>query len=318
MIYRRKRQQYFWSLMALSLLISAALGFLAFKIVKITGGQITECGCAADTFNSPWFLGLSGLIGLMLVSGLILASIKTIRIITIQRRLVKGLKLLHNSSLPPLNLRGGDEVNIFQQNAPQAFCYGFLHPQVAVSTGLLQSLSPDEIKAVISHERAHQQSHEPLKILIGEFFSRMFYFIPLMKKLFSSYKTAAELAADEAAANDASISKAIISLSDVIQMPAGALSHFSAALDARVNRILNKQYIFRLNFSGASLIISLFFVIMMGVVLVWNPKTAHAHDQQCQMQVKACHKEQTPSQWRIMDCASGECAVTNSNNYLIY
>jgi len=309
MIYSSKRQQYFWSLMVLSLLISAALGYLAFKIIKIVSGRATECGCAADTFGNPWFLGLSGLVGLLMLSGIILGLAKATKIIMAQGRLTRNL---------PLIKANHEGARVFQQDAPQAFCYGFLRPKVAVSTGLLQSLSSDEIKAVISHEQAHQQSHEPLKILVGEFLSRMFYFIPLIQKLFTSYQTAAELAADEAAANDTSISKAIISLSDVIQMPVGALSNFSAALDARVKRILDKQYVFRLNFSSKSLVISLFFVIIIGVALAWNPAPAHAHNQQCQMQITACHdKKQSTPQWEIMDCASGECATTNSNDYLI-
>lgn len=80
-----------------------------------------------------------------------------------------------------------------------SFVYGLLAPRVALSTGMLERLSPEELRAALEHERYHVRNLDPLRELIARVLAESLFFLPLAASLHHRYAAARELAADRRA-----------------------------------------------------------------------------------------------------------------------
>lgn len=80
-----------------------------------------------------------------------------------------------------------------------SFAYGVLAPRVAVSRGLVESASPEELDAVLEHERYHVQNLDPLKVLLARALPAAVFYVPALRHLRRRYVAGRELAADRRA-----------------------------------------------------------------------------------------------------------------------
>jgi Zn-dependent protease with chaperone function len=80
-----------------------------------------------------------------------------------------------------------------------SFVYGVMTPRVAVSRGLLERATGDELRAVLEHERYHVRNIDPLKAAIVRVLSEALFFLPALSSLRARYVAARELAADRRA-----------------------------------------------------------------------------------------------------------------------
>lgn len=98
--------------------------------------------------------------------------------------------LLQESGLPP------GRVVFFSGPLSFACTAGLLYPKVYVSTGLVDSLNDEEVKAVLRHEQSHLKRRDPLLSLIVFFIARFFLFLPWARKLLRTSRKESELIAD--------------------------------------------------------------------------------------------------------------------------
>jgi beta-lactamase regulating signal transducer with metallopeptidase domain len=54
-------------------------------------------------------------------------------------------------------------IDLIDMPIPLAFCYGLLRPRIMLTTGLRALLAPDELAAVLQHERTHLRRYDPLR-----------------------------------------------------------------------------------------------------------------------------------------------------------
>ncbi len=80
-----------------------------------------------------------------------------------------------------------------------SFVYGLMTPRVAVSRGLLERTTDDELRAVLEHERYHVRNVDPLKAAIVRVLSEALFFLPALDSLRARYVAGRELAADRRA-----------------------------------------------------------------------------------------------------------------------
>lgn len=92
-----------------------------------------------------------------------------------------------------------DSVIFLDLPAPQAYCAGFVRPQVAVSRGLLEILDDGALLAVLAHERQHLQRRDPLRYLIADTLVDAAAMVPLAVALRQRMEARIEIAADRAA-----------------------------------------------------------------------------------------------------------------------
>ena len=81
-----------------------------------------------------------------------------------------------------------------------SFTFGLRHPQVAVSRGLVDVASPDELAAALEHERYHVRNLDPLKVLVARTAGPALFYLPVLRDLHRRYVAGRELAADRRAA----------------------------------------------------------------------------------------------------------------------
>jgi hypothetical protein len=106
--------------------------------------------------------------------------------------------------LPPglvaaISRTGIREVGCLAADAPTAFCAGSLRPRILVSEGLVSRLGPDELDAVLLHEREHARTFEPLIRAAHEAAAEVFFYIPLVRWWSGRRLEDAELRADRVA-----------------------------------------------------------------------------------------------------------------------
>ena len=82
---------------------------------------------------------------------------------------------------------------------PAAYCVAGPHPTVILTTAVLQALNPDQVDAVLAHERAHLASHHHRLLAIARIGRQVLPFLPLMRDADTQITRLVEMHADDAA-----------------------------------------------------------------------------------------------------------------------
>ena len=112
-------------------------------------------------------------------------------------RLVRGFRA-RGRDLPGLAF----DATRFPDELPVAALAGIIHPRLLLSDVLLHSLSPEELRAVVAHERAHVAARENLKRFLLRASPDPLALLPAGSRLRATFEEAAEAAADRAACAD--------------------------------------------------------------------------------------------------------------------
>lgn len=107
-----------------------------------------------------------------------------------------------------------ENVFIFTQAKPQAFCFGIRNPKIYISTGLIQLMSPNELEVILRHEKYHLEHRDTLTLLLASMIESLFPFFPVVSDFIRVYRTDREVAADNAATTNATDKQ---SLKDVLR-----------------------------------------------------------------------------------------------------
>lgn len=86
---------------------------------------------------------------------------------------------------------------IVSNPAPIAITMGFICPKIVISTGLINLLTDEELKAVVSHEIYHKENRDPLKIFLLSLCASTIGYIPILKWFNHQYRIIQEVLADE-------------------------------------------------------------------------------------------------------------------------
>ena len=108
-------------------------------------------------------------------------------------------QLIPSGALAELAARLGlaGRIDVVVDVRPFSFCYWFLRPRVCVSTGLVERLQPDELEAVLLHERSHLRRRDPLRLVVARYFAAGLYVVPVVEDLVEHYTLEKELEADQ-------------------------------------------------------------------------------------------------------------------------
>ncbi|MDE3075119.1 MAG: M56 family metallopeptidase [Chloroflexota bacterium] len=80
-----------------------------------------------------------------------------------------------------------------------ALCHGVWRQRIVVTRGLLDILVPQELEAVLLHERNHLRAGDPIKLLVARVIAETLFFVPVIPRLARGYALAKEVDADRAA-----------------------------------------------------------------------------------------------------------------------
>lgn len=118
---------------------------------------------------------------------------------------------------------------------PAAYCVAGPHPTVILTTAALQTLDPDQLDAVLAHERAHLASHDHRLLAIAKIGRQVLPFLPLMRDADTQITRLVEMHADDAATADRDAGPLATAL--VVLAAAGPAPGLAAAATDAVQRI---------------------------------------------------------------------------------
>lgn len=262
----KKSRIIFYQFLALSLgfiLILFSLARHLYPSVFLLGqsflGQLAEsCGCTYHfSFGRHPFI-FSGLIGLGLGGGLFLGIIawKILKIRNATKKFIQANLRKRKPDLSPKLKKAARLVNLenclieIKETKPVIFCYRFFRPKICVSSSIVKKLYPEELAAVLRHEKQHFSAHDPIKIFFLKIISRVLFFVPGLEFLARQYAIFSELAADGKATNDfrekAHLARALGKIlrwqERLILKNNLAISFFTAGLDERINKLTDSAY----------------------------------------------------------------------------
>jgi Zn-dependent protease with chaperone function len=118
----------------------------------------------------------------------------------------------------------GVPVIVFDHTRPLAFSYGWKRPNIGISTGLIQLLSPLELEAVLEHEYHHCLARDPMKMVFAAGAATAFFFLPVVYRLCQRYFLEKEIEADRRAAEKVGAKAVAAALYKITAFSSGGLS----------------------------------------------------------------------------------------------
>jgi Zn-dependent protease with chaperone function len=125
---------------------------------------------------------------------------------------------------------------------PDAFAvtHGLVRPRILLSSGLVDTLSPAELLAVLRHEQHHVARRDPLRLLAVRVLAGYGWYLPALEWGAERFALRRELAADRAASSGAGVAAlagALLKLADVATPAAVAAVNPKGSLPARIAQL---------------------------------------------------------------------------------
>lgn len=113
----------------------------------------------------------------------------------------QGCQSVESARKSPLVNIQGRQVRLLNTDAPFAGQIGFWHPELVVSQGLLQTLSPDHVDSVLAHEQGHYHYRDTFWFFWLGWVRACTSWLPNTDSLWSELLALRELRADSYAAS---------------------------------------------------------------------------------------------------------------------
>lgn len=182
-----------------------------------------------------------------------------------------------------------------------AFTAGWLRPHIYVAAGLPDSLTAEELCAVLAHEHAHVRRRDPARLSVLRFVGCALFWLPALRRLAADAADDAEISADDSAVRGQPLvlASAIVKLAGwrvsgqdpdrggrALSSGSGVMIGFQrdALLDRRIHRLVGEEAPVVTHVTWRSLAAA-----FAGLVLVWSSGLAVAHPLPTHAEAGAVH-----------------------------
>lgn len=156
--------------------------------------------------------------------------------------------------------RSGAGAIVVDHEIPAAYCLPGSDPAVVLTTAALAALLPEQLAAVLTHERAHIRGRHHIVLAAADGLQRAFPFVPAFRWAYDEQALLLEMSADDAAARQHSrrtVARAMVQMAEG-PGPASALAAGRVAAAERVHRLLGPARVLnRLEVTSVTLMLSL-------------------------------------------------------------
>ncbi|MEU1389763.1 MULTISPECIES: M56 family metallopeptidase [unclassified Nonomuraea] len=232
-----------WQAGAASVVASAVLAALAFAVpAEIVGhglaGLFEACADMLGDGSGVSRVGFAA----MLAAGAVLARVLWCGGTVLVKAAVERRR--HAAMLRLLGRRDAElGVVVIDYDERLAYCVPGRRAQTVITTSALRALTPEQIAAVLEHERAHLRGRHHLVLAGAEALVRAFPRVPLFERARTEIARLVELLADDVAARRhprAQIAAALVSLATG-RAPAFTLGAGGETALSRVRRLLGPE-----------------------------------------------------------------------------
>lgn len=205
---------------------------------------------------------------LLLVMILVKMTNTLLHIKVVQEKVRPEINLPKRLQILISNLNLAGKVKLVSSQTPFAFCFGLACPKIYLSSTLVKTMSPLELKAILIHERYHLEKHDSLSFFIGTLSESLFPFFPVITDLVKNFRIKREINADNEAVkilgNRDVITSAIKKLL-IFEIPVASQYPAFAQMDTLEERILalmGKKRAQRLNIVSLVLSVTVFLAVL--------------------------------------------------------
>ncbi|OKH40026.1 Zn-dependent protease with chaperone function [[Phormidium ambiguum] IAM M-71] len=144
----------------------------------------------------------------------------------------EGLHTVNQIRTYPVQKLKGENCRLFDTDFPYSALIGFWQPELVVSQGLLDSLTPEQLDAVIAHEQAHYYYRDTFWFFWLGWLRSIAFWLPNTEKLWQELLILRELRADHWAAKIVDPLTLAESLLLVVSQPIIPLTNFAVEFSA--------------------------------------------------------------------------------------
>jgi len=223
--------------------IAAGLALAASRYRVGFAGGVTELVKGIFGGRPLQGLGLYDALGLTLAADLALVLGVCFAVVTMRtiRRRARHRKLLDLVTYESPHYPG---TEFLVDERAVAYCLPGVHPRIVLSDGTVTLLEPDELWAVIHHERAHAHERHGLVMLPMAGVSRLFSWIPYARYAPSHISLLLEMAADDFSARRGGrrpLAAALVEMATHGWAPGCAFAAAGSGVVERVSRLLEDR-----------------------------------------------------------------------------
>ncbi|MEV1249569.1 M56 family metallopeptidase [Nonomuraea sp. NPDC049750] len=232
-----------WQAAGVSVVASAVLAALAFAVpADVVGHGLAELfAICADMLSDGSGLTWTSAVALS-AAALLLARAAYCGAAVLLRAHVERRE--HAAMLDLLGQHDNDLGAVVIDYAERlAYCVPGRRAKMVITTGALHTLAPEQVTAVLEHERAHLRGRHHLALAAAEALARAFPGVPLFERARTEITRLIELLADDVAARRhprAQIAAALVRLATG-RAPAFTLGAGGETALTRVRRMLNPE-----------------------------------------------------------------------------
>ncbi|MDP2684341.1 MAG: M56 family metallopeptidase [bacterium] len=290
---QQKTNFIFYSIVAILFSVIVLMTALIINIypifyLAITGHGDMECDCTNHVafLNNHPYIGSLAITAVALVTLFVIyALFQILKNIIVTKQYINNIlinKIKLSSKVKDISRSIGINNQIVEINSeiPEIFCFGFIKPTICISSGLIQQVSKNQLRAILLHEKNHLMSYDPLKLCVANTLRKSLFFIPGIKKLIDYFIVNLELSADERATNNFKeikpLGSALLKISDLHkvnnkQNPSSLAVSFLSITEVRIDRLINKSSSITFKWNIKKLIIGAF-VFMGLLVIIFNSR----------------------------------------------
>lgn len=209
-----------WQAATVSLMLTVALLAvgLAVPVTALSGdvaNLLQACVMAVrDQYATPGGT-TAGITGILLAAGI---SARCAWVLISSARASRRARTAHQQALILVGRRGRERgVTVVEDRAVAAYCVPGRGRQVVLTTAALERLDKDQLRAVLSHERAHLRARHHVAVGFATAMAKAFPMVPLLSTAAAQTAVIVELLADDAAGRRVerdSVATALMSLAD--------------------------------------------------------------------------------------------------------
>jgi hypothetical protein len=157
-------------------------------------------------------------------------------------------------------------------------CVGLVSPRIVLSTQLLETLDPGQVRAVLAHEHEHVTRRDPARATAVRMAANALFYLPLARTLARQSLVAAELGADDSAvrvAGHQALVGALVALLGRGRPALGGATEMASldSLDVRIGALRTRK-LPRMWPSATSIVLSGLALACVGSLSLWLPTPA--------------------------------------------